>query len=64
MTFGLLESIMIDEIARPSKAGPLYAGAARKPPVPKIALQLTPVPAGTSVCAARCVHVSPPFVVL
>src|SRR5213594_3226302 len=51
-TYMVLPLTMTDEIARPSKAGPVYAGA-----VPhEVAI------AGTLVFAARCVHVLPPSV--
>src|SRR4030095_10372187 len=60
MIFALPGSRTIDEIERPSNAGPVYAGAIRKPPLPKIASHLPPAPAGTLVFEARCVQVSPP----
>src|SRR6266480_41186 len=60
-TYIVLPSTTIDEIERPSKAGPLYAGAVRMPPKPNTASQST-VSAGTLVTASRCVQVSPPSV--
>src|SRR5262249_210345 len=45
----VLPLTLIDEIARPLNAGPLYAGA----PPHEVGI------AGTLVFAARCVHVSP-----
>src|SRR5205814_5864142 len=45
-TYIVLPSTTIDEIERPLKAGPLYAGAVRMPPKPNTASQST-VSAGT-----------------
>src|SRR6266702_4032867 len=48
-TYIVLPLTTIDEIARPSKAGPVYAGASPH----KVGIK------GTLVFAARCVHVLP-----
>src|SRR5215472_9951771 len=53
----VVPSITMDEMERPSKAGPEYAGAVYWLP----SLQVT-ISAGTLVLAARCVQVLPPSV--
>src|SRR4030095_3889509 len=49
LTYMVLPLTMIDEIARPSKAGPVYAGASPH----EVGI------VGTLVFATRCVHVLP-----
>ena len=51
-TYIVLPLTTIDEMARPSNAGPLYAGAIGKPPIPNMAEQSTPVRPGRS-CSPR-----------
>src|SRR4029453_4191076 len=57
MIFALPGSITIEEMERPSNAGPVYAGAFRTPNVPggtpNTASQSTPGPVGTLVFEAR-----------
>ena len=64
-TYIVVPLTRIDEIARPSNAGPAYAGAVLVPNVPGgtpfAASQLTEADP-TLVAAARCVHVLPPSV--